>query len=170
MTLFKPFGKVGKFLIPLFLLLITSCSSSCPNWNFQETITCSPYFNSGRIFQLPSNPLREVEVEISRGGNGTEMYLNALAFTFPYQDSNLLMTTVEVEIEGELFVFDADLLVGGQRVKLPSDIVEKISIALINQQTVIIKSGRFMNCVSPAGFVKALAELEKIPVGYSSIQ
>lgn len=170
MTLFKPFGKVGKPFIPLFLLsLLSAGCSNCPRWDFQETITCSPYFNSGRIFLPPTNPLREVELEISRGGNGTEMYLNALAFTFNYETSNLLMTTVEVEIEDELFIFEADLFVGGQRIKLPADMTEKIALALINHQTVTIRSGRFTNCLSSDGFAKALAKLEKIPVGYSSI-
>lgn len=97
------------------------------------------------------------------------MYLNALAFTFNYETSNLLMTTVEVEIEDELFIFEADLFVGGQRVKLPADMTEKISLALINHQTVTIRSGRFTNCISAEGFAKALAKLEKIPIGYSSI-
>lgn len=155
-------GKVG-ILFPLFLL-VACTSSSASKWKFQETVTCSPCYNSGRIYVPPCNAMRELELMISRGGNGTEMYLNALTFKFPFNSKNHQLTRVEMDIDGAHSVFEADLLTGGQRIKLPSSIAEEITIALIEKKKVVIRSGRFETEIPTEGFVYNLNALNKIPI------
>lgn len=112
----------------------------------------------------PNNPLRELELEISRGGNGTEMYLNVFTFKFPFNSRNHLFSHVEIDIEGEKTDFEADLLTGGQRIKLPSSIAEEIILALIEGKRVVIRAGRFETEIPSEGFANNFNSLEKIPV------
>ncbi|WP_226987463.1 hypothetical protein [Parachlamydia acanthamoebae] len=158
----------GKGVLPLFLLL-SSCSSTCPEWQYQDTITRTPYFNSGRIFLPPSNPFRELGIEIDRGGNGAEMYLNVHSFNFPHDPENPLLSFVEVQVDDDCFSYETELLLGGQRMKLPAALFEKITLGLLNNQTVVIRSGQFESVILPNGFEKAFQKLNRIHIAPSEV-
>ncbi|MBS4167497.1 hypothetical protein [Parachlamydia sp. AcF125] len=159
----------GKGVLLSLFLLLFSCSPKCPEWQYQETITSTPCFNSGRIFLSPSNPFRQLEIEIDRNRHGSEMYLNVLTFNFPHDSAAPVHSSVEVQIDKEYFECQTDLLLGAQRMKLPKSLSEKITTALLNKQTVIIRSGRFESVILETGFSKAFQKLHKIPIASSRI-
>ncbi|NGX42553.1 MAG: hypothetical protein K940chlam7_00833 [Chlamydiae bacterium] len=147
-----------RVMLALFFFL-SSCSQKCTDWQYQETVTCCHYYNSGRLIHFPQNHFRGVSLEISRGHTGLRAYVNVYSLSLPKEDEDPTKTMVTISSEDGSFDVIAERLEGGQRLLLPLDATNAIIKSLLECKTVCISTGRFKSEISPYGFSKYYHQL-----------
>lgn len=132
LTKIKSLLKTGVLCIPVFFIF--SCSSSQKNWVTKNSPTskktCCPVKNS----------FREIELEILETSSGKRMYANVHSLPLKSTNGKVIL---KVTIEGETNDYEADLLLGGQRILIPDFLTQKISECLHKQQPIKISVGRY---------------------------
>ena len=142
---------LGIFFLCFFFI---SCSSSHHQWLADQSLLCSPHFQSGKIYLPLQNQSSGLEIEILQGSYGQRMYLNAFSVHLPVNPESPSKIFVTITTKDETCVVEGDLFDGGQRVLLPAHAKEQIIERLLDQQTIEIKVGRYCDKIIPTGFAK----------------
>lgn len=160
---------IGQKWVSVFALffLLSSCQPPppCRQWFLDESFATCSLYNSGRLLLAPDvNNCSLISVEIIRSSAGTQMYLNAYSLAFSTADQDESKSIVKVFVNGEEHTFQAERLVGGQRLLLPDAATEIIISALMNSATVHISAGRYETDVVPNRFPALFQELNCLPI------
>lgn len=146
----------------LSLVCLSSCSSPVRHWEIEQTLTCNPCYNSGKVYFPPCDEIFGLELELARGPTDYRMYLNIFSRQFPSEDEEGNKTKVSVTIAEQPTDFLANRFQGGQRLLLPDEAVDQIINALIDNQTVTIAVGRYSSEIVSENFIAVFDELNKI--------
>lgn len=163
MTLSHSWEKRAFSALFLFLLATSCSSSSCPKWQIEETITCSPCYNSGKIFFPPPDEFSGLELELARGPDDVRMYINVFSIEISGEADDSNAAQVLVDFGGEAETFTANILQGGQRLLLPPEATERILSSLLDGDYITISVDRYKAEIPSENFPKLYNSLCDIP-------
>jgi hypothetical protein len=144
----------------LFFFLY-SCSKPGQSWNYQQTITPYPVYNSGKLSLYPQNDFRGLELEFIKGNSKMRMYLNIYCLSFPQEQNDSSKTLVTISTSNDTQEVLAHRFEGGQRLLLPDEAASNIICKLLNNQIITIAVGRYSSDIIPQGFAKNYFRLLK---------
>jgi hypothetical protein len=153
----------GALIGALFAVCI-SCSKPCQRWQFDQTITCCPCFNSGKIYLTPQCTFGEIELEVAQGPCEQRMYLNVFALEIPSDPHDPERAKVFIIFENHESIVYGYKLQGGQRLLLPPEAALEITEALLDDQSFEIRVGRFRSTICPDHFAESYSKLISIPL------
>lgn len=114
--------------IALFLLLF-SCASHSPCWNFRAIDSACPEYFSKRIYMNSRSELGNVQLEFVRNTYGIKSYLNLFYGKIPDYRQDPCKALVSINVgDGECVNFISDKFEGNQKLLLP----EPCSLLIIN--------------------------------------
>jgi hypothetical protein len=149
----------------ILALFLFNCAGNCRKWFLEEEITACPQYNSGKLYLPAEEICRGLELEIVRSASGMRMYLNTFSLPFSPDNSNPNLSPFFITIAcDEPALFLGELLEGGQRVLLPIEVSQQIVSALLDNQSVVIKAGRYQTEIVPTSFAKLYDDLLQIPI------
>lgn len=151
-------------VVPIYLMFLSGCNQPCEFWEYNETITSCPQYNSAIITIPPQERPNSAYAEFVRSSFGIRMHLNLLCFVVPTIDEEGTKSTFTVFISDQTFSYVGDLLEGGQRLLVPPDATELITQALLEGVPVVIKLGLFKIELMPDNFGELYCKLISFPV------
>lgn len=157
-----PMGK--RALAALFLIFLCSCSDPCRQWEYDDTITCYPCYNSGRITLPSDGSFCGVITTIARDANGISLFIDTTVLSFPAEDSCPL-TAYHLSIDGSPpRTLYATRLQGSQRLLLDEEATQLVIDALLNGACVEITIGQFHTTLISDDFAKKWCDLMNLPL------
>lgn len=140
--------------IPFLILfaLVCSCSPSCRGWVYDEVSTSCGVYDSSRLYLPRDLSTDNLEVEVIQSTFGTRVYLNVFSLSLPYDPNYPDKVLILLYIAGEEHHVLAERLLGAQRALLPDDSAQLLINALLDNQTVHIRVGRYHADIVPEKF------------------
>lgn len=151
-----------KALFSAFFLLLSSCSHPCSNWNFEETQTTCPSYQSAKIYTPAQNSFDGLEVELIATLDNAWMFLNIYSTPLSGDAATPGIIAVNIVALEESWQTSGVLFEGGQRIALNDEARDYIIEALLNNQPITITVDRYHAELSPEGFPKAYFKLVDI--------
>jgi len=148
-------------LAALFLILLSSCSSCCQVWHFENTLGTLPTYNSSRIYLCPGCETNGLELELVRTTCGLNLYINVFGLEVPADCNDPETTQVYVSFREYSYTFPAFRFVGGQRLLIPADARDEIISWLMAGQSVYLRVGRYDGDIMPDKFGQVFERLLK---------
>lgn len=149
-------------LVALFCFL-SSCATPARQWELEKTRSCSPCFQSAKLFLPVDDNFCGMEIELTQGHCGLRMYVNVFTLEFPYTQENDAKTALVITVDEVSQTIYADRFQGGQRLLLPPDASEYIILSLLANKKVDIRAGRFHSIVIPYKFESLFHRLNPSP-------
>lgn len=133
-------------------LFLSSCQSTIREWHEDCVVTPNASYNSKRLYLPPEPPLCNIEVELVLSESDSRFYINTLSIPFSHLSDDVSKTIITFGV-GDLFQeFIVDRLLGGQRLLLSPEASAFVIDALVNNQCVCLKVGRYQADIVPTGF------------------
>lgn len=157
---------IQRTFLVLWILFLSCCSNPLPRqWTIESSLTKYPRFNSGMMLLEADSDISYIDLQIIRSISGLNMYINILLLKTPPLPEDSKRTTLELLVEGQdPYLFHPYILNGEQKLLVPNEVADYIIQLLLEDQTVVIKAGRFIITVIPDNFQEAYEELMTMPI------
>lgn len=149
--------SVYRFACLIFLFLV-SCRSQCRQWELATIQSDCPSLTYAKVFLPTCNNFKGLSAELVSNAEGVVFYLNALTFQFQ-KSSDPGFSTVDIEIDGQWYSSQAIRLEGGQKIILPQELQELIVTALVADQPVEVRVGRYHELLIADNFTKTYGRI-----------
>jgi len=149
----RVFGKRASIALFLFL---TSCSCLYPlkkevpgQWDCASLDCSRKGYIVNRCYLSPSCPLQGLGIELTHVNGATIGYLETHRLTFPESEESPGYVYVKVFIESDELQYCLKILKGGQKARMPDEMLQNLYWASNQQLCVTIVAGRFRQVVPP---------------------
>jgi hypothetical protein len=120
-------------------------------------------FDSSKISYYSADPVRGINLEILKTKDNLHFYLDVSSRSIPPYKNNLKEAIVEIEVEGQKYIFIASRHSGGQRVLLPTQAQELIVSSLQGDKSVQIALSGYKTTLLSDGFAERYEKLQTSP-------
>lgn len=143
-----------KNILRVFFLIILfySCSPHYNAWKLSIIKADCPKASYAKIYLPASNTFNGLETEFVYSDGNLQLNLNIHSLQFPCDPTDSSITTVQITISENLYIYKANRLLGGQRLNLPFEACEQIMQALLTGIDVDIVVGRYETTLLANGF------------------
>lgn len=150
------------------LLFLTGCAPYCREWVLDSYISKNPRFASARVYLPPSSPSDHLELELCRSASGYRLYLNILLFAARPLEEDSQKTEIEISTLEKSWTAYPYILLGGQRLFIPSETADELIQLLLEGISFTIKIGRLETEISPSNFRELYIDLKNFDIGYEA--
>jgi hypothetical protein len=148
--------------LAFFLILLSSCSKPCQEWEFEETITDCSAFNSAKVSLSPTNEFRGLELELTKNAYDSRMYINVYSRQIQENPEQPGLVDFSIQINEETYENVGYLFEGGQRILMPTDATLLVINALTENKIITISVQQYSSEIIPTNFQKHLKNLNAI--------
>ncbi|MCC5832477.1 MAG: hypothetical protein JJU12_05470 [Chlamydiales bacterium] len=142
-----------KLCYLIIILVLTACNSH-KEWTYSEVVSAAPELNSKQLRYRIKDEITGIEVELLEGAFGRFAYLNVCARQIPSLPGDACRSIVVFVIDDEKLSFQAERMLGGQKLLLPDEAIKKLIDSLDNNRSVSIYLDGFQTELKPSNFHK----------------
>lgn len=146
--------------------LVFLCSSCHRNdhWQNQNIKTGNPSFDSAKLIYPATHYLHDLELEFLYTSHQLHSYINVYAEHIPPYQDDAKVARLSIDAGGRSHHFLVDRLAGGQRLKIPDDLLGTfIEILKKNPSVVLTLEGLYRTKVHTKEFKKHFETLHAKP-------
>ena len=150
-----------RALWALFLLMSSSCSGPCGQWQGQTCEGSIATFSSARMYLAPANEFSGLELELVQTVDGLRMYINVYGLEIPTEQPGSHNSRVFISFKDHSYHFSAIRFTGGQKLLVPQYVLTEIVEYLQEGQSVHLQVGRYEANIYPDKFVDVFSKMAR---------
>jgi len=143
----------------LFLALLGGCANAPDPWHLDAIATGNPHYDSSRL--VYNSPLSHLKLEFLKTEKATAAYLFLQQHRFTPAADDPHSAEVFFTLGGMVFKESIHLREGRMRLKLSSEVTERIIFALQEGEQVAIVANGLKETIDPGSFEAAYAKFLK---------
>ncbi len=153
----------GKGILP-FLLILLSCSSRPSAWQTDRIVTSDSKYDSSKLTFHAKDRINGIDLEILKTEKTSHLYLIVHSAPVPPYKKDPKSALVTFFKEGNKEIFIAHRHEGGQRLRVPDALFEKIINALEQKESLVITLEGYSTEVNATEFPKFYKEIQSNPL------
>ncbi len=139
-----------KYLLPLFLLIVSGCHRD--GWQHTSIQNGNAHYDIAKLSHSPISSTDGLELELTRYGKEIHGYINVHSFELPIFDEDIHATTITISTNFASETFVIPLFEGGQRAQLSDTCLDYLLQTLELKSSVILTSGHFSEILDASNF------------------
>jgi hypothetical protein len=136
-------------------LTAACCQKNCSSWDIWCSSPACPQYYSAKVSNIICNPFRDIKFEIIRTGEDWRGIFIVQSVPLIPCDCTERTISISISIDCEEKMIEGIVFEGGQQVLLSPDDSITLIEALLNQQEVTVKMGRYCSTLPLEGFYDA---------------